>query len=69
MVGLVEAGLGLTIAPASAQALRPRGVVFRPLVGAPGLAELALAFADSQSSPAAAHFRTIAHEAAQRWSV
>lgn len=69
VIGLVEAGLGLTIAPASAQALRPGGVVFRPLSGAPGLAELALAFAGPQASPAAAHFCAAAHAAAVRWSV
>ncbi|NMO15119.1 LysR family transcriptional regulator [Pyxidicoccus fallax] len=64
VIGMVEAGLGLTLAPSSAQALRPRGVVFRALSGAPGHAELVLAFAGPHPSPSAAHFRALAHEAA-----
>ncbi|MCP3138595.1 LysR family transcriptional regulator [Pyxidicoccus xibeiensis] len=63
VVGMVEAGLGLTIAPRSAQALRPRGVVFRRLRGASGFAELAIALPGRQPSPAAVHFRALAHEA------
>lgn len=69
VIGLVEARLGLTIAPASAQALRPKGVVFRPLTGAPALAELALAFAGPEPSAAAAHFCAVAHEAVAHRSV
>ncbi|MFP2905621.1 LysR family transcriptional regulator [Pyxidicoccus sp. 3LFB2] len=68
VIGMVEAGLGLTIAPASAQALRPKGVVFRALSGASGQAELELAFPGAHPSPAAAHFRAVAHEAAARRS-
>ncbi|QSQ21685.1 LysR family transcriptional regulator [Pyxidicoccus parkwayensis] len=66
VIGMVEAGLGLTIAPMSAQALRPKGVVFRALRDASGHAELSIAFAGKQPSPAAAHFRAVAHEAAAR---
>ncbi len=66
VIGMVEAGLGLTIAPDSARALRPRGVVFRALSGASGHAELVVAFAGPRPSPAAAHFRALAHEAASR---
>ncbi|MFP2923618.1 LysR family transcriptional regulator [Pyxidicoccus sp. 3LG] len=66
VIGMVEAGLGLTFAPRSAQALRPRGVVFRDLRGATGFAELVIAFPGPQPSPAAAHFRTLAHEAVAR---
>ncbi|GHG70905.1 LysR family transcriptional regulator [Comamonas sp. JC664] len=66
VVGMVEAGLGLTIAPASSQALCPKGVVFRPLSGAPGHAELVVAFPGPRPSPAAQHFRVLAHEAASR---
>ncbi|WP_235216569.1 LysR family substrate-binding domain-containing protein [Archangium violaceum] len=62
VIGMVEAGLGLTIAPLSARALRPKGVVFRALRGAPGWAELAVIFPGQRLSPAAAHFRAIAHE-------
>ncbi len=62
VVGMVEAGLGITIVPKSAQALRPQGVVFRELSGASAWAELAVAFRGPQLMPAAAHFRAIAHE-------
>jgi DNA-binding transcriptional LysR family regulator len=62
VVGMVEAGLGLTIAPASSRALCPKGVVFRALSGAPGLAELVVAFPGPRPSPAAQHFRVLAHE-------
>jgi DNA-binding transcriptional LysR family regulator len=63
VIGMVQAGLGLTIAPASSQSLRPKGVVFRALSGAPGHAELAVAFSGTSPSPAAQHFRELAHEA------
>ncbi|MCE9668286.1 LysR family transcriptional regulator [Myxococcus stipitatus] len=66
VIGLVEAGMGLTLAPTSAQALKPRGVVFRPLRGAHGQAELTLAYPGPQPSPAAARFRALAHEAVAR---
>ncbi|MBZ4399014.1 LysR family transcriptional regulator [Myxococcus sp. MISCRS1] len=66
VVGMVEAGLGLTIAPASSQALCPKGVVFRPLSGAPGHAELVVAFPGRRPSPAAQHFRALAHETVSR---
>lgn len=66
VIGMVEAGLGLTIAPMSARALRPRGVVFRTLGGASGHAELAVAFPGPHPTPAAAHFRAVAHEVAGR---
>lgn len=66
VVGMVEAGLGLTIAPASSQALCPKGVVFRPLSGASGHAELVVAFPGARPAPAAQHFRVLAHEAVSR---
>lgn len=66
VIGMVEAGLGLTIAPRSSQALRPKGVVFRPLSGAPRHAELVVAFAGPRPSPAAQHFRVLAHETVSR---
>ncbi|MCP3104114.1 LysR family transcriptional regulator [Myxococcus sp. K15C18031901] len=66
VIGMVEADMGLTIAPMSAQALKPRGVVFRPLRGANGQAELTLAYPGTDPSPAAAHFRALAHETVAR---
>ncbi|SET59372.1 LysR family transcriptional regulator [Stigmatella erecta] len=62
VVGMVQAGLGITIAPMSAQALRPQGVVFRELSGGSAWAKLAVAFRGPHLMPAAAHFRAIAHE-------
>ncbi|SEL59837.1 transcriptional regulator, LysR family [Stigmatella aurantiaca] len=62
VVGMVQAGLGITLAPMSAQALRPQGVVFRELSGGSAWAELAVAFRGPHLMPAAAHFRAIAHE-------
>lgn len=60
VVSLVEAGLGASIAPASARALCPRGVVFRDLDGADGRAEIALAYPQRALSAAGEHFRSIA---------
>jgi DNA-binding transcriptional LysR family regulator len=64
VVSLVEAGLGITIAPASARALRPAGVVFRDLEDALGQAELMLAYPCRSLSPAAERFRRIALQVA-----
>jgi DNA-binding transcriptional LysR family regulator len=64
VVSLVEAGLGITIAPASACALCPAGVVFRDLQDAMGEAELVLAYPRGPLSPAAERFRTIAAQVA-----
>jgi DNA-binding transcriptional LysR family regulator len=63
---MVAAGLGITLAPMSARTLRPKGVAFRALGGASGWAELAIAFPGQQLSPAAEHFREIAHETVAR---
>lgn len=60
VVTLVEAGIGVTIAPASAAALCPSGVVFRAMDGAAGEAEVALARPKRPLSPAAERFRAIA---------
>lgn len=60
VVSLVEAGLGVTLAPASARALRPAGVVFLELQGAAGEAELVLARPRRPLSPAAERFRAVA---------
>lgn len=64
MISLVDAGIGVSIAPASARALRPRGVTFCDLDGANGRAELALAYPHHPLSPAAERFRQIAKQEA-----
>jgi DNA-binding transcriptional LysR family regulator len=66
VVSLVEAGLGITISPASARALCPTGVTFRDLDGAHGEAELILVRPPRPLSPAAERFRTIAQQAVAR---
>ncbi|WP_043435222.1 LysR family transcriptional regulator [Cystobacter fuscus] len=66
VIGMVAAGLGITLAPKSAREFRPKGVVFRELGGASGWAELAIAFPGQHPSPAAAHFRAVAHETVAR---
>jgi DNA-binding transcriptional LysR family regulator len=66
VVSLVEAGLGITISPASARALCPTGVTFRDLDGAHGEAELILVRPPRPLSPAAERFRTIAQQEVAR---
>lgn len=60
VISLVKAGLGVTIAPASAQAVLPGGVVFRNLPGVTIQAELLLAYARHARSVAAERFRAVA---------
>lgn len=56
VISLVKAGLGITMAPDSARALLPGGVVFKDLPSATQCAELWLAYPRRGLSPAAAHF-------------
>jgi DNA-binding transcriptional LysR family regulator len=56
VISLVKAGLGITIAPDSARAVLPGGVVFKTLPGVSEHAELLLAYPQQALSPAAAHF-------------
>jgi DNA-binding transcriptional LysR family regulator len=48
LVGLVAAGLGVTLVPAPFRNLRRPGVVYRPLEGKPAQAEIAAAFLKSE---------------------
>ena len=43
IMGLVESGIGITIAPSSAQAICPPGIVCRPITGTVARARLAMA--------------------------
>jgi DNA-binding transcriptional LysR family regulator len=63
VVTLVGAGIGVTVAPSSAQLLCPPSVAFRTLTGADGEAELVLAFSEDTASPAAMRFAEVALEA------
>jgi DNA-binding transcriptional LysR family regulator len=60
VVSLVEAGIGISIAPASARAICPQGVTFRDLEDADGRAEVALAYPQRPLPPAAEQFKRIA---------
>ena len=51
IVGLVNAGLGCAVVPASAQALRMEQVVFRPMVRMEQQAEIFLAFCNDNPNP------------------
>lgn len=64
VVSLVEAGLGITLAPASARAVHPPGVTFRRLNGAAGEAELVLVAGTRPLPPSALRFRDIARQVA-----
>ncbi|KKL33808.1 LysR family transcriptional regulator [Burkholderia contaminans FFH2055] len=52
ILGLVRAGLGAALVPASARELHVDGVVFRPLAGADVAAELYLAWRTDNDNPA-----------------
>ena len=55
VIGLVAAGVGLSLVPESVQALTRGGVTYRPLNDAPAV-ELALAWRTSDESPVLAAF-------------
>ncbi|MEH3098700.1 LysR family transcriptional regulator [Sphingomonas adhaesiva] len=60
VVGLVEAGLGITIAPALAARSCPRGVMAIPLEGTFDRTELLIAYRHGELHPLVARFRDIA---------
>jgi DNA-binding transcriptional LysR family regulator len=55
-LGLVAAGLGVSLQPAYYANLRPPGVVFRPLSGDVPMVALQVAWRRADRSPAVAHF-------------
>lgn len=63
VVGLVDSGLGVTIAPASAARICPSTVACVPLIGTDGLAEIAIMSSLAAASPLVARFRTISIDA------
>lgn len=56
IVGLVMAGLGVSLVPASLHHLREQGVAYRPLEGDPPVAEMALAWRRDDDSRVLAGF-------------
>lgn len=61
IVGLVTAGLGVSLVPASVRDLRGNGVAFRPLEGDPPLAEMAVVWRRDDPSPVVRGFLAAAH--------
>lgn len=59
-IGLVGAGIGLTILPESLSVVQLAGVVYRPIAGSQEGAEIALAWRPGDTSPAMLHFRELA---------
>ncbi|MDQ3630548.1 MAG: LysR substrate-binding domain-containing protein [Actinomycetota bacterium] len=64
VVGLVAAGLGVSLVPASVGADEHRGVAFRPVAGTAPTVELALAWRPDDHSPVLAAFLDTAREEA-----
>lgn len=59
VISLVEAGLGVSIAPVSAADLTPAGVLCRPIADAGAKAELCLAYPARPMSPAAERLASV----------
>ena len=62
VVGLVGAGMGFTIAPASAALIRSRDVLFKRISNVDGEAELVLAYRSESVPPTGEHFIALAKE-------
>lgn len=59
IMGLVESGFGITIAPKSAQAVCPPALICRPIVGTDACASLAMAAKRNASNPLIKRFEEI----------
>lgn len=66
VAGLVSAGIGIALVPASIQGTRMRGVEYRPLAEKSPPVLTVLAWRRDDASPVLAAFRRAAHEAAAR---
>ncbi|HEX8034161.1 MAG TPA: LysR family transcriptional regulator [Ktedonobacterales bacterium] len=62
IIGLVAAGLGVSLVPASARELRGRGVAYREIEGTPPMTEMALGWRRADPSPVLRSFIAVAHE-------
>jgi DNA-binding transcriptional LysR family regulator len=67
-IGLVRAGIGVTLLPQSVQALRPAGVELRPIRGLDTRAEIVLAWRRNGLSPMGEAFRLAAQGIAREKS-
>lgn len=64
-IGLVSAGLGIALVPASAQKIALAGVAYRPLREATPLAQVSVAWRRTDASPVVAAFLEVARRAAR----
>jgi DNA-binding transcriptional LysR family regulator len=67
VMGLVSAGLGIALVPASVRIMRMRGVVIRPLAEGAPIARTALAWQRANDSPLIPAFVETARSAARRF--
>jgi DNA-binding transcriptional LysR family regulator len=65
MIGLVSAGIGIALVPASAQKIALAGVTYRPLREATPLAQVAVAWRRADASPVVAAFLDVARRVAR----
>lgn len=65
VVGLVSAGLGVALVPASAQKIALAGVAYRPLRESTPLAQVSVAWRRADASPVVAAFLDVARRAAR----
>jgi DNA-binding transcriptional LysR family regulator len=66
VLGLVAAGVGVSLVPASARRTRPRGVVLRPLAPSPHILQTAVAWRADSSSPLVAGFLQVVRDVVAR---
>jgi DNA-binding transcriptional LysR family regulator len=66
IVGLVAAGIGISLVPPSTQNIRSHGVVYRELEGATTLTEMAVAWRRDAHSAVVENFLLVARETAAR---
>lgn len=64
--GLVRAGIGLAMLPASVQAMRIDGACYRPLTDRQPRAEIAMAWRRADDSPILKAFRAVVHDVLPR---
>lgn len=67
VIGLVSAGIGVALVPQSAQNIRLRGVVYRPLTEASPPVHTSVAWRRGDRSPVIDSFRAIAREVGKRY--
>lgn len=62
VVGLIDSGLGITIAPASAAQICPPSVACIPLIGTRELAEIAIVYRVGVANPLVGRFREVVRQ-------